>query len=141
MSNFSAFFVENAAVDVTEEVVVSDRFKDDEGKPIPWKIQGISEAENKAIRKSSTKMVKAKGGAKLPEIDPDEYTTKLVIATVVYPNLKDAELQKNYGVMGAENLLNKMLLAGEFATLWDHVQTLNGYDRDINEVMEETKNE
>ncbi|MEJ3717116.1 phage portal protein [Paenibacillus polymyxa] len=140
MSQFSAFFKENASVDVTEEVIVSERFKDKNGKLIPWKIQGISETQNKAIRKSATKMIKGKGGVKVPEIDSDEYMTKLVIASVIYPNLKDAELQENYGVAGADNLLNKMLLSGEFATLWEKVQELNGYDKDINEVMEETKN-
>lgn len=140
MSQFSAFFKENASVDITEEVVVSERFKDEDGKPILWKIQGISEAQNKAIRKSATKTEKGKGGMKIPEIDPDDYTTKLVLASVVYPNLKDAELQGNYGVAGADNLLNAMLLSGEFATLLEKVQELNGYDQDINKVMEETKN-
>lgn len=64
----------------------------------------------------------------------------MVTATVVYPNLKDAALQETYGVKGAEALVRKMLLPGEFTKLTDQVQTLNGFDQDINELVEDVKN-
>jgi hypothetical protein len=140
MSQFSAFFAENAVADVTVDVIVSTRFKDADGNLIPWKIKGLSEGENKIIRKSATKMINGKGGIKIPDIDAEDYATKLALESVVYPNLKDAELQKSYGVVGADNLLNKMLLVGEFATLVEKVQEINGFNQDINKVMEETKN-
>ena len=65
---------------------------------------------------------------------------KLVVASVVFPDLKDAELQKSYGVLGADQLLRKMLLPGEYATLLQKVQEVNGFDRDVNELAEEVKN-
>ncbi|MNN89462.1 Phage XkdN-like protein [compost metagenome] len=59
---------------------------------------------------------------------------------MTFPDLKNAELQKSYGVMGAEALLHKMLLPGEYANLVQKVQELNGFDADMNELVEEVKN-
>lgn len=140
MSEFAAFFAENAVGECTEEVFISERFKDKEGKPLPWKIKAITEEENQEIRKSATKKVKAKGGVQIPETDTNEYSTRLVAECVVYPNLKDAALQASYGVQGADNLLAKMLFPGEYAELVTKVQELNGYDQDINEISKEVKN-
>lgn len=140
MSDLQAFFAQNVESDITEEFVVSERFRGADGKPISWKLRTVTEAENEEIRKSATKRVKGKNGMKVPETNPEEYTAKLAAASVVYPSLKDAELQKSYGVLGAEDLLKKMLLSGEYAALIQKVEELNGYNRDINEVVEEIKN-
>ncbi|MOA16947.1 Phage XkdN-like protein [compost metagenome] len=85
-------------------------------------------------------MVKGKNGAKVPETSPEDYLAKLAVASVVYPDLKDAELQRSYSVLGADILLKRMLLSGEYAALIQKVQELNGYDRDMNDLVEEVKN-
>ncbi len=110
------------------------------GNPIPWKLRALSEAENEELRKAATHYVKGKGGQRIPETKPEIYLAKIAAASVVYPDLKDAELQQSYGVVGAEELLKKMLLAGEYAALIQKVQEINGFDRDINELMDEVKN-
>jgi hypothetical protein len=140
MNNLQAFFAQNAAVSGTEEFVVSNRFKDKDGNPIPWKLRTISEAENEEIRKTATRYVKGKGGQRLPETSPEEYLAKVAVASVVYPDLKDAELQKTYNVMGAEALIRTMLLAGEYAALIGKVQEFNGFDQDINDLVDDVKN-
>lgn len=140
MSLLKAFFAQNVQSDIVEEFVVSERFKDEAGNPIPWKIRTLSEAENEEIRKASTQYVKGKGGQRIPETKPEVYLAKIAVASVVFPDLKDAELQKSYGVLGAEDLLKKMLLAGEYAALIQKVQEINGFDRDINELVDEVKN-
>ncbi|MEK4854788.1 phage portal protein [Paenibacillus sp. FSL H7-0756] len=140
MSEFSAFFAQTAAIETTEDFVVSKRFKDKEGKAIPWKLRSITEDENQELRKAAMKKVKGRNGVYTPEFDSNEYLAKMVGASVVYPNLKDAELQKSYGVRGAEALLRKMLLPGEFTALMEHVNALNGYDQDMNELVDEVKN-
>ncbi|MGG3278861.1 phage tail assembly chaperone [Paenibacillus solani] len=140
MSDFSMFFAENAAMEVTEDFVVSDRFKDKEGKPVAWKLRSITEEKNTEIRKAAMKKVKGKGGVYTPEFDANEYVAKLATNCVVFPDLKDAELQKSYGAVGAEILLRKMLLPGEFGALTERVQAMNGYDQDINRVVEDVKN-
>jgi len=140
MSEFSAFFAQNVVMEKTEEFVISNRFKDQNGQPIPWKLRTLSESENEEIRKSATQTVKGKGGQRYQETKPEIYLVKVAVASVVYPDLKSAELQQSYGVIGAEELLKKMLLAGEYAALVHKVETLNGFDHDINELVEDIKN-
>lgn len=137
--SLQSFFAQNVVSEITEEVVISDRFKDEAGKSIPWKLRSMTEEENEAIRKSSQRKVKDKGMVTV-ETNSDEYLAKLVVSSVVFPNLKDAELQKSYTVLGAEKLLRKMLLPGEYATLLQKVQVLNGFDKGVNDLADEVKN-
>ncbi len=140
MSDLQAFFAQNVATNITEDYLVSERFKDKDGKPIPWKLRTVSEAENEEIRKASTRYVKGKNGVKVAETNGDEYIGKLAVASVVFPDLKNADLQKSYGVIGADAVLKKMLLSGEYAALIQKVQEINGFDKDINDKIEEVKN-
>lgn len=140
MSSLQAFFAKNTTAEITEEVIVSERFKDENGKPIPWKIRAITESENEQLRKAATQYVKGPGGRRVAEIQPEVYMAKVVVSSVVFPDLKNAELQKSYGVLGAEDLLKRMLLSGEYARLVQAVQEVNGFDKDINELVEEVKN-
>jgi hypothetical protein len=140
MSSMSAFFAQNVQSNTEEEFIVSERFQDHEGKPIAWKLRTLSEAENEEIRKASTQYNKGKGGQRVPETKPEVYLAKVAVASVVFPDLKDAELQKSYGVLGAEDLLKRMLLAGEYATLIQKVQEINGFDRELGDLVDEVKN-
>lgn len=119
-----------------KEVIVSNRFKDDEGKPVPFVIRPITQEENKQLIKKHTKKDK-KGNT---TFDRAEYVSDLVASAVVFPDLKNAELQKAYGVMGEISLLDKMLLTGEYAELSLEVHRLSGLDEDINDDIEEAKN-
>lgn len=139
MSTLQAFFAQNASSELTEDVFISDRFKDEEGAVIPWKLRSMTEGENESIRKSSQRKVRDKGTVSI-DTNTDEYLAKLAVASVVFPDLKDAELQKSYGVFGADQLIKRMLLPGEYATLVQKVQEINGFDKDINELADEAKN-
>lgn len=140
MSDMQAFFAQNADVEQIEEFVVSGRFRDKDGKPIPWKLRTMTQEESEVCRKESMKPVKGKHGRVTREINADEYVAKMITASVVYPNLKDAELQKSYGVIGAEALARKMLLPGEYAALAEKIQRMNGFNIDINDEIDEIKN-
>ncbi|RTE09303.1 phage tail assembly chaperone [Paenibacillus whitsoniae] len=140
MSEMSVFLAGNVAVETTEEFVVSERFKDSEGRPVAWVLRSITEEDNDAIRKSATKRSKSKGGQQVAEVDQTDYLSKLAVACVKFPNLKDADLQKSYSVLGAETLIRKMLLAGEYANLLLKVQEINGFDKDMNDLVDEAKN-
>jgi len=119
---------------VEKEVKVS-------GLPYPFIIKSITEDENKEIRKACMKYVYDKEThTRQMELDPDAYNAKLIVACCVDPNLKDAELQKKYGVIGAENLLTKILTAGQYAELLFAVQEINGFNKSLDELREEAKN-
>ena len=141
MSGLSGFLAQNAIKTENEHHVISDRFLDEEGNPIPWEIRTIDEEFNESIRKScitrerdrKTKQVNEKTNHPL-------YLTRLIIECVVFPNLKDAELQNSYGVMGAEALIKKMLEPGEYSRLLEKVMEVTGFDEDMDDKVEAVKN-
>ena len=80
---------------------------------------------------------------KITEIDNDKYIANLIIETTVIPNFKTKELQDRWGVIGSEELLNAMnskMIDGEYAELSNTVTEVNGYDKGIQELIEEAKN-
>lgn len=140
MSNLQAFLQQNVVQDEVIERDVSARFKDEKGKPVKWQFKAITEERNGELRKAATKRAQLKNRIQ-ETTDMDAYLYKLAAETVVYPNLKDAELQKSWGVTGADGLLKKMLLPGEFGKLVSIVQEVNGFDPEaFQEMVDEAKN-
>lgn len=135
MENLNAFL--NPIKVENKKIVVSDRFIDND-KSVEWEIKTITATEEEAIRKSCTKKgTKAKSKE---EFDPDLFNTKIMTACVVYPDLKNAELQNAYDVMNAEDLLKEMLTMGEYMNLLRFVQEINGFHKTIEELLDEAKN-
>lgn len=132
MSSLNAFLhpeqVENKAI------IVSERFKED-GKPVPFIIRPITQKENESIVRKHTKKDK-KGNETFDRIS---YIQELTATGVVFPDLQSVEIQKAYGVLGADKVLPAMLYVGEFTALMQEVQGLSGLDIDINEDIEEAK--
>lgn len=141
MSNLSYFLAGNAEKRENKRVVISTRFHDEKGNPILWEIRSISSAEDEAIRKTCIKNVPIVGKRNQfrPDFDANTYIAKLVTASVVYPDLNDAELQNSYGVMGAEALVKAMLYNDEFDKLTDEVMSVTDAPN-INDLVEEAKN-
>lgn len=133
MSSLKAFL--NPVQIDNKEVIVSNRFMED-GKVIPFIIRPITQKENEQLIKKYTK--KDKKGAE--SFNRTEYVQALTASAVVFPDLSDAKLQDMYGLGETETLKN-MLLVGEYATLAQEVQTLSGLDTNINEDIEDAKNE
>jgi len=141
MGNLSYFLAPNVEKRENRKVVVSDRFKNEKGKPIEWEIRSISAEEDEIIRKECTKKVPIVGKKNqyTQDFDSNGYISKLAARAVVYPDLNNAELQNSYGVMGAEQLIKAMLYMDEFNALTEAlVQSTNS--EDINELVDEAKN-
>lgn len=120
-----------------KKVVISKRFVDN-GKPVEWELRAVSESENAKLERQHTKTDRKTG---VQQLDRVAFGHALAVAGVVYPDLNDAELQKAYGTLGAENVLEKMLTVGEFAKLSQEVSKLSGLDKnDINEQIDDVKN-
>lgn len=142
MSNLQAFFAQNVEKAEVEEHVISKRFKDEKGNPIPWKFGAIDGEQDAAIRRANTKRkpVPGKKHILIPETDYEAYSLQVAIATCKFPDLNNAELQASYGVMGAGALVKKMLTAGELAEFKEVAQKVNGFDIEMDELVEEAKN-
>ena len=141
MSDFSVFMAGNALKGDTVKFVASKRFVV-KGKPVQWEIKAIDSDTDEAIRKECTKRVPIAGkrGQYNNETDTDKYIGKMCVACTVYPNLNDAELQDSYGVKGADALLKRMLLPGEYTEYKAKVMEVNGYDMSMEELVDEAKN-
>lgn len=141
MSNFAVFMAGNAKNDETVKYVASKRFVD-KGEPVEWEIKAIDSDLDEALRKECTKKVPVAGkrGQYTPETDTDKYIGKMCVACTVYPDLHNAELQESYGVMGADALLKKMLLPGEYTEYKAKVMEVNGYDMSMEDLVDEAKN-
>lgn len=142
MSELSYFLKENSENEHETEVLVSKRFKNENGDPIFWKIKAISAEKDSRLRSDATKKVPVKGkkGRYTDEFDWNKYADSLCAACVTYPNLNAVSLQESYGVMDSVSLLNTMLKAGELSVLREAVMIENGFDLSMEELVEEAKN-
>ena len=143
MSNLTAFLAQNALKPENEKVVVAKRFVDPETKkPVEWEVAAITSEEDDQLRKDNTKRmpVPGKKGVLIPETNYTAYLADLAARCTVFPNLNDKALQDSYKVMGAKELLKKMLLPGEYDEYLATVQKINGFDVGMDEIVEEAKN-
>lgn len=141
MSDLSRFLKKNAAPIESVKVVISDRFTNEKGEPIEWEIRALTATEDAEIRKRHTKMVsQGKRKPMVEKTDREAYLSGMVAAAVVYPDLRSEELQKSYEVMGEGALVKAMLTSGEYTELMRTVTELSGFDRDLDEEVEEAKN-
>lgn len=126
------FFPDNIHTREEEEKRISNRFP-------AFRARAIDEEQAASIRRSSTKTEWVKG-IPVKEIDGEANMLSLIIASVTFPDLRNAELQEAWGTVGAEALLKKMLLPGEYAALSDWITQLNGFDQTLQELVDEAKN-
>lgn len=140
--SLQAFMAQNAGKAEIKKHEVSNRFKDEEGNVIPWHFGAVDGDVDASLRKECTRRVPVpmKKGLTMPELDGNRYSLKLAVATIKLPDLNDLELQNSYGVMDAEQLLQKMLLPGELSRVKEITQEVNGFDLSMDELVEEAKN-
>lgn len=134
--SLTAFFKENVKNPFEEvEFVVSERFQE-EGKPIPWKLRAMS--PDKGLAGTDKALVVSVDGKS--DFKISAYYKSVVIASVVYPNLYDKELQDSYGVLSPEALLDAMLSSKEFNQLLKKCQEINGLDKSFEDKKAQVKN-
>lgn len=133
MSNrvdLTAFLHPAAAED--QEVVVSSRFRREDGSPAPFLIRAITQAENEELIRLSTRCRKANGQTS-EELDHVMYSRRVVAAATVWPDFRKEELCKAYGVMDPLEVPGRMLLTGEYAKLSSAIMELSGLTDDLEE--------
>lgn len=139
-NDFSAFMAANKIENEEVSYIASKRFKGADGKPIPWKFHPITAKENRDIIQSCTKKFIGATGKQETTTDMVKYQLALITACVTYPDLNDAGLQDAYHVIGAEALIETMLLPGELTDLFKAISQANGFENDMAEKIKEAKN-
>ena len=140
MKDLKFFLKQNTIPVENQEVEVSKRFKDDAGNTVKFEIKSISNEMDDALRKQNTRQVKKAKGVIVPEMDQQKYFVDLVLKSLVYPDLDNKELQDSWGVMDSKELINAMLLPGEYTALLQEVQKINGWDLNVEDIKDEVKN-
>ena len=129
MSVLSAF-LHPAAREETAEVIVSKRFLDEEGKPVPFKVRSLTQEENDGFLQRATRWKTDSTGQSRETVDQVDYTRRLVAAATVEPDFSSRELCEAYGVMDPLLVAGKMLRPGEYQRLTDKILELSGFAED-----------
>lgn len=143
MSKFIKFMKANKIQKANEMHPVTASLCDENGKPLDFEFRHITSAENENIRAACTKDVPVTGkpGMYRPKVDTSAYVKKLICASIVAPDMHDADLQDSYGVKTSEDLLMAMVDdPGEYQNLAAYVQQLQGFNISFEDKVNEAKN-
>lgn len=143
MSKFDRFMKRNKIEKANEFYPATKSLLDENEIPVLWEFKHLTSKTVNSIREDCMKQIPVKGkpGMYMPKLNVSEYTHKLIVASVVTPDLYDAELQDSYGVKTPDDLLYAIMdNPGEYMELVNFVQKLQGLDVTLEEKVEEAKN-
>jgi len=143
MSKFAKFMKANKIVKENELHAVTKSLCDEKGNPLEWEFKHITSKDNEDIRESCTFDIPVTGKPNMyrPKLKSSLYIQKMIAASVVVPDLYDAELQDSYGVKTPEDLLMAMVDdPGEYNDLAAYVQKFQGFNVSFEDKVDEAKN-
>lgn len=136
MSDIKAFLLP-PVMEETKEVVITNRAKGPDGKPIPFKLRRIDQETNSKLVKQAQKKKKVNGQI-VTELDSARFGNLLILACVIEPDFKNSEICDHYKTVDPLEVPERMLSSGEYAKLMEEINKLNGFDDDTTEAIEET---
>jgi hypothetical protein len=142
MSDTSRFLKKNKIIKANTRYAATKSLTDENGKPLEWEIKPISTKENEHIQENCMIEIPIPGKPNQyrQKINSTKYMTKLIAASVVSPDLYNAELQDSYGVNTPENLVQEMVDdSGEWNAFIRFINNFNGFVP-IQEEVDEAKN-
>ncbi|MEA5135361.1 hypothetical protein SDC9_96406 [bioreactor metagenome] len=142
VTNMSAFLKKNKTVKANTTFPATKSLCDEKGKPLDWEIKPITTKENEDIQNKCMLNVPVPGKPNqfMQRVDPTKYMKKLVAASVVVPDLYNAELQDSYGVSTPEDLVQEMVDdSGEWNAFIQFINQFNGFTP-IQDEVDEAKN-
>ena len=143
MSNLSLFLKKNKVQKENTFYAATKSLCDEKGNPLKWELKAITTKDNDEIRDDCTIEVPVKGKPNMfrPKVNSALYAAKMLAASVVFPDLNNAELQDSYGVSTPEDLVREMIDdPGEYNKFLAYVQEFNGFDSNMEDKVEEAKN-
>ena len=114
-------------------VADANRFQDESGQPVPFKIRALTQEENDAITRQATRRRK-EGGQTIEQLDSVDFTRRMVVAATVEPDFSSKELCDGCGVLDPLLVPGKLLLSGEYARLVKEITKLSGFAEQEDEV-------
>ena len=143
MSKFTQFMKANKVKKENEKFAPTDSLNGSDGTPLRWEFRHLNSKENEALRDSCTIEVQVTGKPNLfrPKLNTSQYLNKMIVASTIYPDLYDAELQDSYEVKTPEDLVYALVDdAGEYQDFSVWMQKFQGFSKTLDEKVEEAKN-
>ena len=143
MSNMKHFLKANKKTKPNSFFVASENFTDEKGIPVKWEIKPLLAQDNERIKDECTTIIETKDRSMRahPKVDIKAMQAKQVVASVVFPDLHNAELQDSYGVKDAEDLLFALLdEAGDYQRFVMFVLQYNKLNVPLDDKIEDAKN-
>ena len=143
MSNLSLFLKKNKVQKENTFYAATKSLCDEKGNPLKWELKAITTKENDEIRDDCTIEVPVKGKPNMfrPKVNSALYAAKMLAASVVFPDLNNAELQDSYGVTTPHDLVREMVDdPGEYNDFVAFVQEFNGFTTDMDDNVAEATN-
>lgn len=132
-NNIQAFFKENNRQKEKIKYIASNRFTDEDGKPIEWELRQVPTERAEKIKELT-------GFYQESDKIFGPFATELAVESVVFPDLRNASLQGSYGVHKKTDLLYKLLNAAEIDMLKVKALEINGYSETLGDLAGEAKN-
>ena len=143
MSKFAKFMKSNKTVKENELHPVTKSLCDEKRIPLDWEFRHITSKENEEIRESCTVDLPVTGKPNVyrPKLKSSLYIRRMIAASIVVPDLFNADLQDSYGVKTPEDLLVEMVDdPGEYNDLAAYVQKFQGFNVSFEDKVNEAKN-
>lgn len=143
MSDLSRFLKKNKKLKENVQYAVTKSLTDEKGQPLLWEIRPLTSKETNRLTDECTfqEQVPGKPNVFRNKINSTKLLQKMMVASVVFPNLNNKDLQDSYGVMTPEELITEMVDdPGEYNNFGKYLNELNGFNEGINEKVEEAKN-
>lgn len=100
---------------------------------IPITLRGLTGKQVFSIRERCTERRERRGQV-TERLDEEQFNTALIAAATVKPNWGDPKLLEKYKASGPEEVIKRILLAGELAALGDIILDLSGFNTELEEV-------
>lgn len=137
------FFLKTRVLPVDEiSVVVSKRIIDEQNNPVPFRFKSVGTERINDLRTECQKPSRdTKGRVVGKEFDGERFMMTIAIESCVYPDFRNPELIKSWGVKTPEQLVREMLsIEGEFNRFTAGAFNANEIGEDFDELVTEAKN-
>ena len=101
---------------------------------IPVTMRGLTGKQVNSIRERCTTTTKDKRGRTSRELDEEAFFSGLITVATLKPNWGDPKMLAKYRASGPEEVVKRLLLAGEINQLGDLVLELSEYNTELEEV-------
>jgi len=100
---------------------------------IPVKLRGLTGKQVFSIRERCTER-KERRGQTIERLDEELFNVSLIAASTIAPNWGNPQLLTKFSASSAEEVIKRILLAGEMSALGDVVLDLSGFNTELEDV-------